>query len=342
MPRTRLVLLLAALGLCACATRFPAPAPVRAYTAPCAAPAPGPPLEIRYLGAGGHLLRHGDTVILTAPFFSNPRFSRVFFGRIGPDAVRIDAGLAGVEGLEQVQAILAGHAHYDHLMDLPRVRERTPRARIFGNRTAVNLLARLGVAAEPIDARAASAWQPGEWIPLAGARVMPLRSEHAPHVGRLRLVRGHVDEPSGPPPRRARDWREGTTHAFLIDFLDADGSVAFRVHHQDTASNAPVGFPPRLSGADAAPVDVAITCVASFENVEGYPDGVVRATDPRLVVLGHWEDFFRPQDAPLAPLPGTDVRGFVTRLERVLRPGAGWVLPAPGARIEVPACEGER
>ena len=39
----------------------------------------------------------------------------------------------------------------------------------------------------------------------------------------------------------ATSWREGLTVTYLIDFLDDDGSIAFRVYYQDAPSDGPVG-----------------------------------------------------------------------------------------------------
>ena len=127
--------------LAGCAGSSAVLTPVSNDQVTCEEPGPGAPLEIRYLGSGGHLIRRGSSAIMTAPFFSNPGVFRVGVGRISPDPARIDAAVEKIlaEGgrLDDVQAILVGHAHYDHLMDVPRVwREYAPRAKIFGIRPA--------------------------------------------------------------------------------------------------------------------------------------------------------------------------------------------------------------
>jgi NADPH-dependent 2,4-dienoyl-CoA reductase/sulfur reductase-like enzyme len=114
--------------------------------------------------------------------------------------------------------------------------------------------------------------------------------------------------------------------------------VAFRIHYQDSASNTPLGYPPALDGDDQRSTDVAIVCAASFSQVEGYPEGVLRAVDPRYVVLGHWEDFFISQEKPPRPVPMTDVAEFVTRTERVLPESSRWVLPKPHAVLQIERC----
>jgi hypothetical protein len=312
----------------------------------CEEPGPGAALEIRYLGSGGHLIRRGSAAIMTAPFFSNPGLFRVGVGRISPDSARIDAAVEKIlaEGgrLDDVQAILVGHAHYDHLMDVPRVwREYAPRAKIFGSLTAKHILRGFDVPDDQIqtlNSSAASRWAPGRWVALGDVRFMAIESEHAPHAFGIKLYGGEVREDLNRPPRRATGYREGQTLAFLIDFLDPDGSVAFRIHYQDSASNTPLGYPPTLDGDDQRSIDVAIVCAASFSQVQGYPEGILRTVDARYVVVGHWEDFFVSQEKPPRPVPMTDVAEFVARTERALPDHARWVLPKPHAVLRIEQC----
>ena len=125
---------------------------------------------------------------------------------------------------------------------------------------------------------------------------------------------------------------------FRDDFLDPDGSVAFRIHYQDAASNAPLGYPPTLHGDAERSADVAILCAASFSQVKGYPEGILRAVDARYIVLGHWENFFVSQEEPPRPVALTDVEELVARIEHVLPDSARWVLPKPHAVLQIAQC----
>jgi len=321
-------------------------APVSSDQVMCEEPRPGAPLEIRYLGSGGHLIRRGSTAIMTAPFFSNPGLLRVGAGHISPDSARIDAAVEKIIDnggqLDDVQAILVGHAHHDHLMDVPRVwREYAPRAMIFGSLTARHILRGFDVPddrIETLNSSAASRWAAGRWVTLGDVRFMAIESEHAPHAFGIKFYGGEVREDLNRPPLRAAEYKEGLTFAFLIDFTNPDGSVAFRIHYQDSASNTPLGYPPTLDSDDQQSVDVAIVCAASFSQVQGYPEGILRAVDPRYVVMGHWEDFFISQEEPPRPVPMTDVAEFVTRTERALPEHARWVLPKPHAVLQIEQC----
>jgi len=299
-------------------------------------------VTVEYLGVGGWLLRMGDAAILTAPFFSNPGLVDVGVGRIEADTAAIDAFLPSVA---DVDAILVGHAHYDHLMDIPYIlRRHAPAARMYGSRTAVNLL--LG---DPelhpdrlvsVEEGAGDHEAAGDWTEVADGRIrfMALRSGHASHFMGIHLYEGQLDEPADRLPERAGGWVEGTPLAFLIDFLSTEGEVVYRVHFQDAASTPPDGFPPSLP--DGIPVDLAILCAPGYEEVTDYPEGILARLEPSHVLPGHWEDFFRSRREPLRAVPGTDLEGFLRRMEATLPEAGLWTMLTPGERIRIGPREG--
>ncbi len=301
------------------------------------------PLTLEYLGVGGWLLRMGDAALLTAPFFSNPRLVEVGITRIGTDTARVDRFLPRVD---DVPAVLVGHAHYDHLMDVPYIlRRHAVSATLYGSRTAVNLV-RGDQEIDParlveVESRAGDHRVTGEWVYVDGGRIrfMPLRSGHAPHLFGIHLYEGEEDEPRKTLPRRAGEWVEGTPLAYLIDFLTPGGEVAYRIHYQDAASNAPEGFPP--APEDGIPVDLAILCPPGFEQVEDYPEGILGALRPKVVLLGHWEDFFRPRNEPLRAVPSLNLTGFLERMAPAMAPGGRWALPEPGEVVTVSTGSGK-
>lgn len=312
-------------------------------TVACCGPADvtpeAPAVTVQYLGVGGWLIRRGEAALLTAPFFSNPGLLRVGFWTVKPDTALIDRFMPPAA---DVSAILVGHAHYDHLLDVPRVAERhAPGATIYGSRTATHILGglpELEGRLVAVDAVAGSVERPGRWLHTADGRIrfLPLEAAHAPHFMGIHLWEGRYLRDLPEPPPMAWDWLEGRTLGYLVDFLDGDGDVAFRIHYVDAASEPPAAFlPPGVAAElDRRPVDLAILCPASFEEVDGYPEGIVRHLRPRFALLGHWENFFRPRTEPLRTVPLTDLDEFLRRLDAVLgeaSPGAEWALPEPGA-----------
>jgi hypothetical protein len=313
-------------------------------------------VELQYLGNGGWLIRRGGDVIATAPFVSNPGGARVYLpGGPDPGAIATE-----VPEMDDVEIMLIGHGHYDHAMDLPLIlgeknpgagapRPKAPKATLFGSRTVKHLLGpqlangRVASVSDDEDGgrttvnggterKSAKGLIPGTWFPGADApvRFMPLASTHAPHLlGFVKLVSwGSLKNDVETLPGWPFLWPEGETLAFLIDFLNPkDGTVEFRIYYQDAASHPGTGIIPTLTGRDAAPVDVAILCVAGFSQVPDNPEHILGNVQPRYIVGGHWEDFFLwPDREAIRSAPGTSIVEFFAR--------AGRVSPAPLYMVE--------
>ncbi len=293
-------------------------------------------LQVTYLGVGGWIFGWRGQRILTGPFYTNPSSTRVGFSTIYSDTALVERLLPDVE---DVQAILVGHAHYDHLMDVPYVAaRRAPNATVYVNQTGAHILA----AALPssrtvaVNAAAGTPEAPGRWIPVgSGIRFMAIETLHAPHFPGLALYDGTIDAPLQELPSRASGWKGGVAYAFLIDFLDVTGQVAYRIHYQDLASSEPWGLIPPLPARDQHPVNVAVLCPPSFERVTRYPEAIVENAMPEHVFLGHWEDFFDAPEFATRSVPLTDLGEFTRRLEAVLPAGATWTLPRPNETFAI-------
>ena len=317
------------------------------------------PLELVSLGVGGVAMRHGDTIVLTAPLFSNPSLLDVTLGEVASDPALVDAFLDPSD-VEDAAAVLVGHAHYDHLMDLPRVRELAGGPPVYANLSASLLLPDEGIVpvnvGDLVDRRMCDevdpctglpAGQAGQWIGGEGFRLRALCSTHpAQFLGIVHFGEGCVDEAWSSPPTRAEDWREGATLAWLVDFLDDEGRIAHRVYYQDAPTNAPEGLiHPSL--LEERRVDLAVLNVGSWEVVADHPGQTLANVDPRYLLGVHWEDFFQPQDAGIQPIPfqqdpaGFDARVVLegeeapVRVDGVEVEGRYW-RPEPGARFRFP------
>ena len=297
-------------------------------------------LQVCYLGAGGFLLRCRDSALLTAPFFSNPSLKRLALWRISPNHPQIDRRMALLrDSLDPVGAILVGHAHYDHLMDLPYISTAyTPAAAIFGSKTMAHILAPALPQKRLIPLNA----QIGQWQSAGDDRIrfMALKSDHAPHFMGVKVFGGKYHRDLEKLPTRGSGWREGQTFAYLIDFLGEDKkTVEFRIHYQDAVSSFPPPYPAHLSGPEARRVDIALLCVPGFDQVDDYPETLLHQLNPRTVVLAHWENLFAPfpeDSRNLRTVPATNVKRFLERLEAALPADADYWMPAPGAWLSLP------
>lgn len=333
----------------------------------------GPPareLSVTFLGVGGFRFAAGDDAVLTAPLFTNPSMFDVTVGEIHSRHDLVDQFLGDAS---TTKAILSGHAHYDHLMDVPYVWTKTGGAMIYGNTSAKHLLAGFapdpapGCAAPPanapwaivprenvialddpandvVDYRMCAGLETcsgthaseGAWVhvPNSHVRIRALCSSHPDQVVVVHFGEGCVDADVCSPPVKAPDWKEGSTLAYLIDFLHPDtGLPEHRVYYQDAPFDAPISHAhPDLLAEKA--IDLAIVNGGNAEQVPDHPTPILTALQPRFAILGHWENFFRPQDQPIEPLPMLNTEELMGRMDAAMPVAAGeparhW-LPMPG------------
>lgn len=323
--------LLAALGLilsgCASVPQGSLPAPIPTK----------PALQLHYLGTAGFLLDYQGKRIATAPFISNPNPFQSL--TVAPIPERIDAR---VPALPDVEMVLVGHSHYDHALDLPYLAgKQLSNASFYGGPTLRHLMASVIAKSRLIaiaPAAAATEQRPGDWFYSTDRklRFMALQSDHAPHLLRIKFAStAKLTEDLPSLPKLALNWPEGETYAYLIDFLNPDGKVAYRVYYQDSASSPGQGHIPPLTGDDKAPVDLAILCAPAFDQVNDYPEHILDNVQPKHVVAGHWEDFmFGRNEAPAYSIPLQRYGEFSRRVkERVQQQP---YFPQPGERFTLP------
>lgn len=310
--------------------------------------------EVRftYLGVAGLLIEAGGDALLTAPSFTHPRFMAIAMPMvpIHSDTALVDRELHHMLGrayaaLDDVQAILVGHSHYDHLMDVPVVARRyAPHARIYGTLTTKRTLMGDEYLSQhreridslyPPDSAIATTWRVGRWnyTPNRHLRFMAVRSSHAPNWWFITMAPCRESHDRRSLPRTAWGWCVGEPVSYVIDILDEMGKPLFRAFYQDAASQpVDVVLPPFL-GDDAHPIDVAIVCAGNFKKVESYPTVLLAALRPKYVIVAHWEDFFHSPDDVATPVRLTDTKELAARLDLI---GAKrWRALTPGARVVV-------
>lgn len=250
-------------------------------------PAPdGSPGELRarWLGCTTVLLDDGETRLLVDGFLSRPGKLRVLLGRLAPDERRIGDGLARAE-IDDLAAVMTAHSHYDHAMDAPVVAQRTG-AVLVGSRSTANVARGLDFPEERLRVV-----EGGERLAFGAFTLTVLPSAHTP--GRAGAA-GAIEQPLRPPARHA-DYREGGCFAF--HFEHPSGSVLVQ---------ASTGFVP---GAYAdLHADVAFLGTARLGELgESYArdwwHATAQALGARVVIPIHWDDFTRPLDVPLLPMP---------------------------------------
>ena len=344
---------LAAAGACGSPPRkicftLPSPPPVHDRQADS--------VQVTFLGVGGVIVRWQGAALLTAPLYSNPTVGEMALSEIHADRRLIDALLR--EDVSGVTAILAGHSHYDHLMDVPYVAlHRATRADILGNDAMVKLLHPIepALGGRPRPNRLVSMQRQPTYEPLdVPIRVKAILSEHSPQMGprlinrtarllswliplpEVTLWRGEDESDLDVLPTRVGGWPAGTPLAFVIELLDpVTRTVAFRLYYQDSPTRNPYGYPDRVSDG----YDLALLTMGGATEFRSFPGDIVKHLDPKFVMGIHWEDFFDPRKLPLPRevnrresilyAPGVEEGKFLKAVGESQRAGGRAMVPCP-------------
>lgn len=268
--------------------------------------------RLQYLGTAGTILKVGDVAVMTDPYLTNVPISDWLLLRdLQPDVERISRIMAPdtLPDLPLVRALLLGHGHFDHLLDVSAVVPLLPRdAKIYGSTTSVNQIASAVAAARRIDvlqrAVGLDSEGPYEWLSVGESlRMLPLRSGHSYHVGRLAFAGGRVLEPLPALPGDLLDWQCGEPLSYMLEWL-RPGKVVFRALFFSSAADYPLGLPPADYLTQNSRFDLVMIPVAKFQSVSDFPDGLLKRIQARHLVLIHWEKFWQPyhpgQEQPLS------------------------------------------
>jgi L-ascorbate metabolism protein UlaG (beta-lactamase superfamily) len=280
---------------------------------------PRSPLTVTWAGVTTLLIDDGSSALLTDGFFSRPPLLTVGLRTLTPSLPRIDGCLTRL-GIENLDAVLPVHTHFDHAMDSALVAQRTG-AKLVGGTSAAHLGRGAGL---PDDQLVVVT--PGEPESLGAFDVTLFIGDHCPPDRFPGVISAPVT-----PPVKASAYRCGESWSTLI-------------HHRPTDRRLLVvgsaGFVPgALHGqrADVVYLGVGQLGLQPERYLVDYWTEAVRTVGARRVVLIHWDDFFRPLHRPLRALPyaGDDLDVSMRVLARLAaEDGTPLHLPTPWERAD--------
>lgn len=222
-------------------------------------------ISFRWLGVAGLELSVNNHVMVIDPYFTRFPLWKTFFGRVEPDRELI------AKKIQYCDFVLITHAHFDHLMDVPDVVRNTG-AIALGSPNACRLLSVCGVPNERIREIKA-----GDRLTLAEFQVEVFSAQHVKLPGYLPSRLPAVLKP----PLRARDYR-----------MDEDFSFLRSIGSQRVLTDP----------GERPEAGVAADVLFFFPHRdEVYCRSLLPRVQPKVVVLTHWDDFFRPLSKPLRP-----------------------------------------
>lgn len=233
-----------------------------------------------WLGVTTILIDDGETQILIDGFFSRPSLTDIVFRvPVQHNAAQINAVLADYE-MRRLAAIIPVHSHFDHVMDVGAIANRTS-ASVLGSETTVQIVRGAGVPDDQIMLIASGAeYRFGDFT------VRLIESNHAPiGWGGAVPFAGTVDAPlQTPAPVSA--WREGQSYSIVI--AHAQGTVLIQ---------GSAGF--RNGALYDVRADVAMLGVWGLDGLgrdytEQFWQALVTVTGATRVLPIHFEDYTRP------------------------------------------------
>ena len=315
-------------------------------------------LDIVAMGVSGFLFvpwRDSTQLVMTPPSYTNPTLWWTVFGNwlfgSKPKEARIarrvrDLPAIRPDRLARVRAVLVGHGHYDHLMDLPALAPYLANATVYGSRSVVNMLNAVpafrsasGTASRlvSVDSLAGESGEhPGRSVSIGEAvQMRAIAWEHAPNFGTHVIARGNVTSAKSTLPRGVFGWKLGRVYAYAIDVLDRDGRVGTRIVVHDAGASpdvvrravAVIGTMPTARST------VLIITAANFDQEPSYPDILLASLAPEHVLLGHWEDFFRSPEQPERVVRGIHGRRLIAIVQRYQ--GDRWTALRAGATLRL-------
>lgn len=258
-----------------------------------------PRVKITWLGTAAHVISTETTTVLVDPYVSRHRIRRLLTRTIAPDDAAIDRWIP-----KKVDAILCGHSHFDHLLDAPRIAQKTG-AKLVGSATTCAFARAHGVRDDQLVEIAPD----GGRVTVGDIGIRFVPSKH----GRIALGRVPFDGVVTKPPRLpARMWHYKMGGAFGI-VMNAAG---VRVYHNGSADLVDA----ELDGERA---DVLLVGLAGRQATRDYLERLIGALSPEIIAPTHHDAFFAPLEAGFHTIPGMDIDGFVSEARRI----------APRARV---------
>jgi L-ascorbate metabolism protein UlaG (beta-lactamase superfamily) len=313
-------------------------------------------VNLTYLGCGNMIIEQDGDAIVTDPFFSNQRFTKML-GKVQTKPELYEVWKSRVQAQTSrgsVRAGLVSHTHYDHVMDLPTLVQAhyfNKMDVVYGNSYLPQMMVNFikegvkleGLSNEQIFQPTISNDQAYEWINVTPRiRFLAIESNHAPHTKRKLYMskpldpeyfKEHLIWPADK--IKSRKWTVGTTYSFLVDFIAQDNDT-LRMYIQTSASQYPYGKPPAAE-LKKKKVDVAVLCYASTLNVRDYPKAIVKDIDPAKLVVVHWEDFFTEptSDDNVKLVRKTNPRKARKRFDELGKKKDFFVMPRPGTKVQI-------
>lgn len=229
-------------------------------------------LAIEWLGTAGYRLTYDGQTLLIDPYLTRVPLTAVLRGR--PALADLDLHNRYLSDAGEIVAILVGHTHFDHAIDVPEL-ARATRAKAYGSSSLVQLMGLYGLRGQTIEVEPQYRYELGpftvRFVPSLHSKL--LLGYKVPMDGALSCE--HLDLLS------PRAYRCGPVYGLHIEVAGTT------LYHQGSANLIDDQVP-------TGGVDIFLAGIAGRSFTENYWARILRRLAPQIVVASHYDDFFRP------------------------------------------------
>ncbi len=230
-------------------------------------------LRLQWLGTASFAISYGGTTLITDPFVSRHPLPHV--ARARPLRADIDA-VARL--LPKADAVLVGHAHFDHALDIAPLVHRD-RCTVYGSRSVQHLLGLHGLEEH---ARVAEAHRPIDIGPFKVTFVPSLHSKlflglAIPSGGELTCA--HTEQLT------SKAYNCGQVWGIRIEVA---GTSLYHMGSCDL-----------IESEIREPCDIFLCGIAGRSFTPDYTARILRCLQPKVIVPHHHDNFFLPLDGPM-------------------------------------------
>lgn len=248
-------------------------------------------LLVQWTGTAGFIFSYRGTTILIDPFMTRNGFLSLFFSKLTVN-MELNALM-----FPKADAILVGHSHYDHLLDVPFIAEHTG-ATVYGSTSTAAVCRASGI---PISKTIEVANRHEYEIGAASAAFYPSLHGFA-MLGRIPFPGEIPAEPRLP--MKANGYRHGGVYGIVLNF------GGFRVCHFGSANLIDEEL------EKIGRVDLLLVGISGRQKTPRYIDRLSEALKPKYVFPHHYDNFFKPFRAGRIVLRGIGLEEFFESCDR--------------------------
>jgi L-ascorbate metabolism protein UlaG (beta-lactamase superfamily) len=256
-------------------------------------------LEIEWLGTASYRLTYEGQTLLIDPYLTRVPLRAVFQRKRALADQSIHARFLASSALGKVVGILVGHTHFDHAIDVP-VLTQSLATTAYGSDSLRRLMGLYGLEQRTVEVEPRKAYELGpftvRFFPSLHSKL--LLGYRVPFDGSLSCE--HLDALS------PAAYKCGAVYGIHVAVAGAT------FYHQGSANLIDEEVP-------TGGVDVFLAGIAGRSFTEAYWPRILRRLEPAVVVASHFDDFFRPLDAPLGFSTNVNLSGLPEEIYVVSR-----------------------